>query len=41
MYRIWFLLSAVLLLLVLGCVPATGAHPAPSPAPAPSMPAGN
>ncbi|MER6532990.1 hypothetical protein ABT215_04045 [Streptomyces sp900105755] len=41
MYRVWFLLSAVLLLAVLGCVPARGAHPTPSPAPAPSVPAGS
>ncbi|MFG2699560.1 hypothetical protein [Streptomyces sp. NPDC048386] len=41
MYRLWFLLSALLLLAVLACTPAVGAHPVPSPAPAPSVPAGS
>ncbi|MFF0598088.1 hypothetical protein [Streptomyces antibioticus] len=40
MYRIWLLISAVLLAAVLGCdLPASGAEPAPSPAAAPSAPA--
>ncbi|MFI1030767.1 hypothetical protein [Streptomyces sp. NPDC020951] len=40
MYRIWFLLSAALLVAVLGCDrPASGAEPAPSPGPAVTAPA--
>jgi hypothetical protein len=39
-YRIWLLITAALLLGVLGCDrPASGAEPAPSPAPAPVAPA--